>query len=59
MIVTILAPFTREPSLIGERAQIIEGPRWNGEVKAELLGDSDYIRNNTDGFVILKPGEYV
>ncbi|KAI4218370.1 MAG: hypothetical protein L6R40_008783 [Gallowayella cf. fulva] len=58
MIVRILASFTREPALIGERAQITAGPNCHGEVEARLMGSSDYIRKNTDGYVILLNGEY-
>lgn len=42
-----------EPPLRGELAEFTgKGNTYR------LLGDSEYIRNNTDGFVILAPGEY-
>jgi hypothetical protein len=58
MIVTIVAPFIREPALVGERVEITAGPNVHGEVEAKLLGNSEYIREHTDGYVILLPGEY-
>jgi len=58
MTITILASFTREPALIGEHGEITAGPNCDGEVEVKLLGSSEYIRNNTDGYVILLPGEY-
>lgn len=58
MMIEILPTFTREAALIGELAEVTAGPNCLGEIEARLLGSSDYIRNNTDGYVILLTGEY-
>lgn len=58
MIVTIVTPFNREPALSGERGEITAGPNCHTEVEVRLLGNSEYIRKHTDGFVILLAGEY-
>lgn len=53
-IVRILAPFTHETALVGELAQRVRP----GSNVFQLLGDSEYIRKNTDGHVVLDAGEY-
>lgn len=54
MKVRILAPFTRETALIGELARQTEP---DSDV-FQLLGNSKYIRESTDGYVVLDVGEY-
>ena len=59
MIARILPPFSNEPALVGELVSVpnfIPG-HTTGEVEAKLLGDSKYIRNNTDGYVIVNYNE--
>lgn len=53
-IVRILAPFARETALVGELAQRVRP----GSDLFQLLGDSEYIRESTDGQVVLDAGEY-
>jgi hypothetical protein len=53
-IIRILAPFTRETALVGELARRVSP---NSDT-FRLLGDSEYIRKNTDGHVVLDAGEY-
>lgn len=55
MIAKILPTFTNEAALIGELIEVDENTR--GTMKARLLGNSDYIRNNTDGYVMVERDE--
>lgn len=58
MIVRILPPFTRESALIGELVDVDSHHIHRDTCEGRLLGNSDYIRNNTDGMVALMRSEF-
>lgn len=56
MIATINQTFTAEAPLVGAKVEVNDyaRPDAEGYRKARILSDSEYVRNNTDGYVMVK-----